>query len=190
MSGDDTSEPNTNMSITKNPNNSSTGEDDTRYEEDPNEEEQEATDSLQSSVSHFRRTDLSWKWRYGVAIYMFFVLVLLIVSEVTSAIQAILISIPAPADRWSTIEEDLIEDRSIITSVDFLWGANSYALALFLVIGGIMLPFFNVLATCYAWMAPMAVPLPKGLQRREHLLEFLHVLAKWSFAYMIIIDLT
>lgn len=120
---------------------------------------------------------MSRYWRYGIPFYILSTLVLLLSSDVGSGIQAILKSTPAPNDRWSTVEEDVVADESIFTSVRQLWDAGSYALALFIVVCSIVWPYLKLLLTLYAWMAPT-----RNLAKRERWLEILDILGKWSFA--------
>ena len=76
----------------------------------------------------------------------------------------------------SVHSERIILTVSIISSVSALWNADSKALAIFIALASVALPFIKLLLSMLAWVVPF-----RSLQKRERFLEIVDILGKWSF---------
>ena len=76
----------------------------------------------------------------------------------------------------SVYSERTILTVSVISSVSALWNANSQALAVFIALASVALPFIKLLLSLLAWVVPY-----RSLQKRERFLEIVDILGKWSF---------
>jgi uncharacterized paraquat-inducible protein A len=80
------------------------------------------------------------------------------------------------ANDGTLYSERIIMTVSVISSVSALWNANSQALAVFIALASVALPFIKLLLSLWAWVVPY-----RSLQKRERFLEIVDIIGKWSF---------
>lgn len=133
-----------------------------------------------SYPAHFRNPKHSKFVRYGIIVYLTGTLALLIASDIGSGVAGITHLVPDPQDTFSQLEETVLLEASIFSSVAELWHAGSYALSIFVAVTSVSWPYVKLLVSFYAWMAPITGP------RRERLLVMLDVLGKWCFVDVVV----
>jgi Paraquat-inducible protein A len=101
-------------------------------------------------------------------------LIFLTVADVASGVVATTTII----DRQQGVifDEIVILSVSIVTSLRELWNAGSQALAVFICITSLLLPYFKLILMMVAWVAPM-----KTSKGRERFIQILDAISKWSF---------
>jgi hypothetical protein len=112
-------------------------------------------------------------WRYGIPIYLLGAMSLLVVSDIGSGVTAEYILMQPDG---TIFEQRTLLTVSIFNSVQKLWETGSYALAILIGVTSVMWPYIKLILTFLSWMVPF-----KNIRRREHLLEVIDVLGKWSF---------
>lgn len=123
--------------------------------------------------SHFKNEAIPKLWRYGVPVYLLGALLLLLASDIGSGVTAEYILIKPDG---SIFEQRTLLTVSIFNSVKKLWEADSYALAILIAVTSIMWPYIKLILSLVSWVVPF-----KNIRRREHFLEVIDALGKWSF---------
>ena len=118
--------------------------------------------------------------RYGMILYLVGTLALLIAADIGSGVAALTQIVPDPNDNFSEVEETVLLEASVFTSVRELWDAGSYALSIFIAATSVSWPYVKLLISFYAWMTTITGP------NRERLLVVLDVLGKWCFVDVVV----
>jgi uncharacterized paraquat-inducible protein A len=98
---------------------------------------------------------------------------LLLASDIGSGVTAEYILIKPDG---SIFQQRTLLTVSIFNSVKKLWEADSYALAILIAVTSIVWPYIKLILSLVSWVVPF-----KNIRRREHLLEVIDALGKWSF---------
>lgn len=132
---------------------------------------------------HLRNSNVFPCWiRIGIPAFLLGTFGLLLASDLGSGVS---VDIRLTSFGQVVIDEPLLT-VSIFNSVGELWKAGSYPLAILIVITSICWPYIKLALSMYAWVLPIRKG-PRGLRRRERLIEWLDMLGKWSFVDIIVL---
>jgi len=146
-------------------------------------DEEEINPHGSTPPSHVRNVEVFPSWiRFGIPIYLLGTFGLLLASDLGSGVSV---------DLRLTISGEVVVDEPLLTvsifnSVVELWKAGSYPLAILIVITSICWPYIKLALSMFAWVYPIREG-PRGLRRRERLIEWLDMLGKWSFVDIIVL---
>ncbi|KAI2507657.1 paraquat-inducible protein A [Fragilaria crotonensis] len=124
--------------------------------------------------AHVWNPDIDRRWRYGIPIVIMANFGFLLAADLASGVVAKTQLIDSFDN--SVHSERIILTVSVISSVSALWNADSKALAIFIALASVALPFIKLLLSMLAWVVPF-----RSLQKRERFLEIVDILGKWSF---------
>jgi hypothetical protein len=114
------------------------------------------------------------RWRFGIPIVIMANFGFLLAADLSSGVVAKTQLIDVYDG--SVYSERIILTVSIISSVSALWNADSKALAIFISLASVALPFIKLLLSFLAWVVPF-----RSIQKRERFLEIVDIMGKWSF---------
>lgn len=144
--------------------------------------ERDDVSSIKCPPSHMLNGEVHPAYlRYGIPIYLVCTFALLLACDMGSGVSADL--------RRSLPDGEVLSTQTLLTvsvfsSVKELWKAESYPLAIIIVITSISWPYLKLIMSLYAWTAPFnrkSSDVNVTLAKREKMLFWLDVLGKWSF---------